>query len=152
MQTQLMQIDPRRFGDRPGHGNGEVVDRAEDAPAGRSSDRERFHSGKLARQVEFIHPQIPENGAHGNAQAPIQGSNLSRGEHDRQTRILADAEHQLAMLREQKVRVPIAEERGRSSRVRHDQSAQPPQELLRATESDHVDARLRAVNRQILPR
>ena len=115
------------------------------------SDRERFHSGKLARHVECIHLQILENGTGGNALAPIQGSKLTRGDHNRQTRVLADAEHQLAVLREQKVRVPVAEDRGRSSRMRHDRSAQPPQELLRATESDHVDARLRAVGRRILP-
>ena len=72
---------------------------------------------------EFIHLQIPENGAHGNWQAPVKGSKLSGREIDRQTRILADAKHHLAMLSEQNVRQPVAKDGGRSRRICYDRSA-----------------------------
>ena len=97
------------------------------------------------RHGEFIHLQIPENGTHGDSQAPVQGSKRSGRKHDRQTRILADAEHHVAMLSEQDVRVPVAKDRGRSIRICYDRSTQPPQEFLRAAR--WRDYRLRAISR-----
>ncbi len=88
-----MKTDAGLFGESPGDGNGKVVDRAEDAPAGRSSDLEHGHSSKFARDGGLTDLKVFENGPHSNRQALVQCSKFSREEDDRQTRVLAHAEH-----------------------------------------------------------
>ena len=106
-----MKTEAGPFSQSPGQGNGEVIDRAENAPAGRSSDLERGHSSKFARDDGLANLKVFENGPQSNRQALVQCSKFPCEENDRQARILAHAEHNLARSCKQNVRVPVAKDR-----------------------------------------
>ena len=105
-----MKTNVGLFGQSPGDGNGKVVDRAEDAPTGCSSDLKRGHFSKFARDGGLTDLEVFENGPQCNWQALVQCSKFSCEENDRQPRILAHAEHHLARLGKQNVRVPVAKD------------------------------------------
>ena len=107
-----MKTDVGLFSQRPRDGNGIVVDRAQDAPARRSSDLERGHSSKFAQDGGLTDVEVLENGSQCNRQMLVQGSKFPCEENDRQARMLAHAQHHLARLGEQNVGVPVAKDRG----------------------------------------
>lgn len=106
-----MKADVGLFSQRPGDGNGVVVDRAKDAPARRSGDPDRGHSSKFARDRGLTDVEVLENGSQSNRQTLAQCSKLPCEENDRQARVLAHAQHHMARLSEQNVRVPVAKDR-----------------------------------------